>query len=432
MRVPAAELEHGRLRTVRPARNSAARRASTTKLPGRRRPAPSPSARSSPAAPAGRRGRSAAPARAPRRAPGSPAYIRSSRATSSADGSGSVDGAQVSTAAPGRAAPAAPAVLRRELPLAPPGGERAAEPAGRELLGPRAAALEHLLGVEMRALAVGQADGVDHAPPRRGRTWRAARQIRMQGEGRVERQRAALAELARAGRAPRRSRGRRAPARRPGRPCRRAGSTMHEADRRPARRCRRRRSAARARRRGGEQRCRRRSGASMGAMRLLSRSVMAVSRSAALEFGREQQQGEGLRAVGGALDLARGLAPSSGPRLCAARRRASTPRRRGRRRGSPTRPASRPRRAEPVFARGRSSRPARAPPSRAGRGPAIRRAGLAMSGALEQALAGAEQARRRDHELLGRLQLGRRRAARPRRGDQLAVDLARGRRRCSR
>ena len=148
-------------------------------------------------------------------------------------------------------------------------------------------------------------------------------------------------------------------------------------------------------------------------------------RSATLEFGREQQQRERLRAVGGALDLARASRRrAAGPRLsrgeARGRRRCG---RRGRRCGSPTRPASRPRRGRASLRRDRSSRPARAPPSPAGRGRTRRRAALTV-GPLEHALAGREQARRRDDELLRRLQLGRRRAPGRLVLDQLAVELA--------
>jgi hypothetical protein len=50
----------------------------------------------------------------------------------------------------------------------------------------------------------------------------------------------------------------------------------------------------------------------------------SCGRSATLEFGCEQQQGEGLRAVGGALDLAGALGAEPGPEAFDGRRRAST------------------------------------------------------------------------------------------------------------
>ena len=107
--------------------------------------------------------------------------------------------------------------------LAAAGGERPAEPAGRELVRPGAAALQHLLGVEVRALAVGQADGVDDRRLAAGRPSHAARP----GSDAARRSRrcaAAARRTGRAGRARRRSRHRRSPARRRARRGRRAGS----------------------------------------------------------------------------------------------------------------------------------------------------------------------------------------------------------------
>ena len=114
-------------------------------------------------------------------------------------------------------------------------------------------------------------------------------------------------------------------------------------------------------------------------------------------------------------------APSRGPRLSAARRRAST---------------------LPAGAVGEAGRPFDPLPDRVGTEPVLgaiapagrrrRRhhplaerehgAGGVDLGPLEHALAGAEQARRRDDEFLRRLQLGRRRAPAASWCDQLAID----------
>ena len=304
--------------------------------------------------------------------------MRSSRATRSADGSGSTEGAQVSTSARPRSTSGT--VVLRARPLLPlAASARPSQPVD-ELVRPRAAAFEHLLGVEVRALAVGQADGVDdrrlaaadhrHAARRGSDAARRSRRSRSGGAAYWPSGPRAAAKSASptAGAAPRPSR----PPRRitstrrlPPGPAAPARVSVGQAARLPVTAA----AVVKRRRRAG----------------LCKRAVEAVA--IVRVHGVAPRVAQRRWNSGASSSRASACEPSAARSICArglgaepraearggqarGRRRCG---RRGRRGGSPIRPASRPRRARASPRRDRSSRPATAPPSPAGRARTRRR-----------------------------------------------------------
>ena len=408
------------------ARNSAARRASTTKAPGR---GAVPAIAGSPSLRRRRRAarRGAAPARA-----AAPSRAQDRRRT-------------CARAAPpdrqrGRATPKAPRCRPRRgraaraerscssaMPFVAARRERAAEPARLQLVRPRRAALEHLLRVEVRALAIRRDRPRGRPSRRRARTiacsstrfgWSAnvasigsagapncASGPRARGEIGVADRRCGAEpvhaaaqddedEAVAAGSAA-------------------AGEGRGEARRRARRP---RRGAARRWRRRGDR------GASLRSALAPSRWMRWLHRGSVQRrwnSGASSSSASACGRVGGALELLRGLAAEQRPEASF---------------GEP------PRVDDAAGALGEARRPFDALPHRVGTEPILaavapaggRRRGedtlaeradaggrIGDVGAFEHALAGGEQARRRDDEFLRRLQLGRRCAPRSVARDQV-------------
>ena len=344
MRVPAAEVEHRDLRPVRldqeigraaRQRDEAAGRVRRPPCPTRRVPSHRPSTRAGSAPSRCRaRARSSAPA-----STGSAAYIRPSRATRSAPGSGRTDGAQVSTTAPGPRSTSGTAVdsARPAAAVAAAGAGRASRCRAR-----RAACRRSRAPAGRRSASARGRAGRPRAPApaRRGRTARAAGQRRVQGDT----GRRAAAPPPAPGRA------RRARPRRPGRRRRHRGQPVEPAAQDHEHEARRsagalrsgaaRRSCAQAAERGGAEGLADQAPAGrvegMGHRGSAARSA----RQRRWNSGASSSRASACGAVGGALDLAsRGRVAERGAEAARGERaRVELRAERGRRPGSPIRP----------------------------------------------------------------------------------------------